>query len=365
MFIKNRQVFIAFAAFFCANLGGVMIFTHNSPAQLYVYTNRPFYMVNEIGLALASAAGLASLFGLAGKRMIPAALAAAVLPASCLVLNWKQADLSRSFLSYDMAMNIMGTPPEGAAVFAKSDDTVFNVHYMKYIKNKRPDVDFYDEMANVLDTSWVKGIRTRKGLDGRELTQRQLDIISRRNGNVFFVDGIGFPDQGLEAEPYGMLLMLGRSRQEAAAASGIMKMYSYRDIFTQKYPDYSARNIMASYFVRKLRFAAIRRDSADFNRNREAAERMAFDSSNVLLGIAYVFFRELNDIKSCMVYLEKCMEINPYDFTALNLIISLYKGMGMEDMASGWIRYYAEKEWEPVKKAALLAEARKGFNNKP
>jgi hypothetical protein len=133
-----------------------------------------------------------------------------------------------------------------------------------------------------------------------------------------------------------------------------MQLYSLRDCFNNRHPDYINRNVIARYYIKFAEFAAIEKNPAKFNFYRAAAERTGFDIPNVLRGIAYIFFTDLNDAPNTMLYLEKSMENDPYDFPTINLIIDIYTRLQMWDKALKWCEFYYKKEWDYARKENIL-----------
>jgi tetratricopeptide (TPR) repeat protein len=227
------------------------------------------------------------------------------------------------------------------------------MHYVKYIKKQFAGVNAYDEMGNMLDLSYLKGIRQ----NGRFSKKNQDDIIlnmqKKMPGRLNFIEITSYPERGLVSMPYGLLYKLMDKDHYIKNTGNIMQIYSLRDCFLNRNPDYINRNIIARYYIKFAEFAAIEKNPVKFNFYREAAEQAGIDIPNVLRGIAYIFFADLNDAKTAMLYLEKSMENDPYDFPTINLIIDIYTRLQMWDMALKWYKFYYDREWDPARRERI------------
>lgn len=358
LYHRAKNVLFLLGVFFLLNLAGVIMFTNNNLTELYVYTNAGFYLVNDMVIILFAAFGVIFCITYFRHAAVTVVVLASLMLYSCLVPAVKFAanNRSRVYLAYDLAENIFKSILPGDTVFARSDLTVFGMHYVRYIKKKYKDIKAYDEMGNMLDVSYLKNIRENNGFAKSSQDKIILEMYKKAPGTLHFVEITAYPDDGLVPLPLGILYKLSETGSRIKNAGNIMKLYSLRDCFNNRRPDYINRNIIARYYVKLAEFAAIEKNPARFNFYREAAERTGFDIPNVLRGIAYVFFTYLNDVKSAMLYLEKSMENDPMDFPTLNLIIEIYTKLEMWDKVLKWYDFYYKKEWDYARKSRLAGE---------
>jgi hypothetical protein len=349
MYNSARRHFNILAAFFLLNFAGIIIFTSNDPSPMYVYTNRTFYLLNDLVLFMFAAYGIAAATGFIEERKIKitAAACAMIVPSIFIASNYQACDLSGNFLAYDHAMNICKTLEPDGIFFEKSDEIVFGLQYLKYVKKFFPGLGLYDSNGNVLDVSYFKGIRTEEGFTREAQQALELKMYEKNTARTFYYEGTGFPVKHLLNRRYGMLYRLMDENMYLKNSENLMQICSLRGLLGAQKGDLINRDVGAKYLTIMAEYRAMAGDNAGFKIFADAADLKAGDYSNVHKALAYVYYLIYRDGQDCMNHLEKCMEFEPYDFAMVNLIISLYGEMKAPGKELEWLKYYYAREWHP------------------
>jgi hypothetical protein len=138
----------------------------------------------------------------------------------------------------------------------------------------------------------------------------------------------------------------------------LMQICSLRDFYYRGNLSLAERVLYGKYLTILAAYAARQGDNARFEFYKKASLHAAGDFSNVYKSLAYIYYSTYRDGWACMANLEKSMELNPYDFSVVNLIISIYDEQKMYDKELAWLLYYRDREWHKGKKAELDARIR-------
>ncbi|MCX7698564.1 MAG: DUF2723 domain-containing protein, partial [Candidatus Goldbacteria bacterium] len=361
LYIKLKKFFLISFSVIILNLFLIIYFTYNGNSPEFFYVNKPFYLLNNLFSLFFLAAGFFSFIQYLKNRLkINQYIILIILSFYVLLyifINYTKNDYSRQFLAYDHGLNILKTVTPDDKIFGKSDIYIFNVQYIKQVKKMYPKITVYDQNGNVLDISIYKSAR-EKGILNRKMQEKvEIDMYFKNNKDkIYFMDMTSYPEYNLLTRPYGILHKLTDSSSIMNKSENLMKIYCIRDLYNCKNKDYFIRYVLGRYLVRMAEYSAM-----DFNLNRfefykNYALNLAGDVPNIIKNIASIYFHNLKDLKNTMKYLEMAVNIDSYDFAALNLIISLYHEMGMRERELYWIKFYYEKEWRREIKENLLRQ---------
>jgi|DewCreStandDraft_4_1066084.scaffolds.fasta_scaffold02849_3 hypothetical protein len=345
---------------FFINLFLIIVFTYNGNSTEFFYVNKPFYLLNNMISIFYITTGIYSLsVFLKNKIKINQyiLLFIVVLFTTTIIVNkYFKNNNSRNFLAYDHGLNILKTVNNDEKMFGKSDIYIFNVQYLQQVKKKYPDKIIYDQSGNVLNFSIYNNARKDGVLDIKIQEKSEIELYFNNKGKIYFMDMTSYPKYNLLTRPYGILNKLTEASVKINKSENLMRIYSIRDLFNYKNNDYFNRYILGRYLVRNAEYAAINSDLNKFEFYKNLSEKIAGDVPNILKNIASVYFHNLMDIKNTMTYLEKSMELDSYDFAALNLIIALYRELGMKDKVFYWLKFYYDREWRKENKEKLLKQ---------
>lgn len=358
---KKQKNFFWFNLFiFFTNLLLVIYFTYNGNSPEFYYVNRPFYMLNNLFSIFYISIGIYSilLFLKYRHRIIQyiCLFILIIITSYIIVSGFIKNNHSRQFLAYDHGINILKTVNNNDKIFGKSDIYIFNVQYIKQVKNQYCEKTVYDQSGNVLDISIYKNAREKGILDKKKHELAELEIYIKNKNNVYFMDMTSYYEQNLITKPYGILHKLTENSIFIKNTGNLMKIYSIRDLFNCKNNDFFYRYVLGRYLVRYAEYAVLDLKLKKFEYYRNYAEKIAGDVPNILKNIASIYFHNLMDIKNTMFYLEKAVKLDSYDFAALNLIISLYHELGMMEKEIYWLKFYYEKEWRKEIKEKILKQ---------
>jgi hypothetical protein len=358
LYKKARMITAVFVLFFFLNLTGLFYVISVDPARWDAHLYTEFYLVNDLFLFLAALFGVKAALDLIGNKQARTAAASALLlaPAAFLFLNYGANDHERTFLAYDHAENIFKTLKGGEIVFGRVDADVFNMQYEKHVLKKYGDIHAFDLYGNVLDAHFQRSMAGSGEFTMQRTETFESGVAMGNPGMVYYTEQREIRDQELRTEPYGILNKLVKVTQQAEGTDKLMEIYSIRDMFGAKNMDYRNRIVLGGYFVRKAEYAAMQNDMPRFESWRRAAENIARDVPDVIKSIASIYLHEMHDPANCAVYLEKSIALNPYFFSALNLLTRLYYDMGMYDKSLKWVEFYYDREWNKERKKMVLQQ---------
>ena len=376
LFRFSARISGAFAAAVAVNTAAFIYFINasaglnvNSVSPLSMYVTNDFYIMNDIIAYISAgigASGIAVLF--IKKLRVKAALVLLAVSLCFPLLNYRNGDFSRKFMAYDHAENILKTPQDNSVIIAQEDIPVFNLMYIKEAKKKYPGITVYDKSGNFLDrdiyrkfeglevkvpeTLLLKKSIIRKSAIRKMMLEAENSMVEEKPGRVFFTGLSDNRPKGLKRVPYGMLYRF-TEEVDAPSSRGLMKLYTIRDFFNAGPMDLYYRDVIARYFLRMAKFAAIERNNRDFNRWIKLAEITAADSSRVLNHIAEIFFTYVKRPEIGIRYLERMMALDPYDYRVLDLLISVTRN-SYPAKAVKWLEYYYRITKRPEKKESIL-----------
>jgi hypothetical protein len=362
LFLRARTLFYSALAFVILDLGALIYLTGYSYAPFNVYMNSGFYLLVDVVLLAVAGAGIYGLAGLFGGRNLLKICFIAVLfllpvyeVAAHRVLN----DQSRKFTAYDNANNDLRTLSDGDILFAEEDFQVFNLLYLKYVKHLYPGIRVYDRSANFLDTSIFEKFKDA-GMESKlkvrasnqqeldfmmmQLTQRleraaEYEVIMGNPGRVYYTSLTEFPLLKLSTKPYGILNKLVPDNKNKPDAINLMQIYTIRDYFNNGMLDLYYRDVLGRYFIQYAKYYAMIGSRPDFDFFRQWGENVAAGSGSVLNLISSIYFYDLHDTESAIIYMEQIMGLNRYDYSALDVLIRFCLAADKEK-AVKWLNYY-------------------------
>ncbi len=74
-----------------------------------------------------------------------------IIPIWACVNNWGTSDLSRFYLAYDHARNLLSHLKDDAIIFPEGDTLLFPLWYLHYVENQRPDIILADPLQMLYD----------------------------------------------------------------------------------------------------------------------------------------------------------------------------------------------------------------------
>jgi hypothetical protein len=363
IFTNSRKIFFIFLAFIVFNLAGLFYLTGYSFAPFYVYMNSGFNIIVDVPLILAAGAGAYGLLNLINKKRetIKTAAAAAlfIIPVFHVFSFYPAIDQSRKFMAYDNTMNDLRTLKDGDMLFAEEDFQVFNILYFKYVRHMFPGIRAYDRSSNFLDTSLFRPFRDagmEKKFRVRARNKSELDymmmqytaklekaaeyeVIMNNPGKVYYTGTPEFAALKLVSRPYGILFQIGPEKEKHGSAEALMRLYTIRDYFNNRKLDLYYRDVIGRYFIQRAKYAAQKGSEVDFSYYRSWGENFAGGSGSVLNLIAEIYYTDLNDMPGAIHYMEKIMQQNPYDFSALDVLVRFCLEADRRK-ALIWLRHY-------------------------
>ncbi len=163
---RNRRLAAAYAALVLVQAALTVLY-FNIPADYFRAFDRHYLPVFvTLGVLAAAGAGWALEWAprlvRADRRAFAAAVivAAVVLPASQLVLDWRAHDASRRYFTHDYAVNALQQLPPHAVYFTVGDNDTFPLMYVQAVEGVRRDVTIMNlSVANIVD--WPDRLRRR------------------------------------------------------------------------------------------------------------------------------------------------------------------------------------------------------------
>jgi hypothetical protein len=357
---KNKTLAAFIGTFLAVNFFGLLYFTANTFYPAFVYVNSAFYLINDIFTVAIGGLGLYfavdSLKQKQGINPYFVTVLLFIIPAIQLVTNYATNDQSKKFFAYDHAVNIMRTVEPGSAVFASTDENIFPIAYLKYVKKEYTDIHVFDG-DNILEHSIYP--KSPDGGPGPEkIRQAEINYIKNMTGKIYFTAPEEYPELAMKTRPYGIINRLEPDGSGPLDGGKPMALYSFRDYYNGGKMDFFYRESTAGYLCRMAQFWAISGDIAGFETYRKLAEDTAPGNTNIIRNIAFIYFFDLMDYSQAIKYLEKDVLIDPYDFQSLETIIMLYgkSNPPMTDMMLKWLRYYDEYQQDPEKKVRIKSE---------
>ncbi len=344
MALKKPKFFFVTGIFLTLNIAALILLTRNSMAPMNLYTNSPYQLFMELPCVIIMAAGAGWLLKAGGKNKVFAPAAAGVmfaLPLWLLIAGYPVNDSSRKFLSYDYVNSLLAPLKPGDSVFAEEDFQVFNLMYMKYVKKKYPEINLYDRTSNFLDTSIYRNYReadvrlkfeklkdiniaeTRAKITMLLKKQAELSVIFSGKGNTYYTTPASFSDQGLSSYPYGMLYRIYKQGEKKYDAEAFLAAMVFRDYFNNNRVDVYYREVLARFLLKRAEYGAYKGRRGQYELFRDGALNIAYDSASVENLVSFMCFSYLNDFSEALNHMERAVQINPYDYAAINVLIQI------------------------------------------
>jgi hypothetical protein len=363
IFMNSRKLFFIFLGFIVLDLGGLFYLTGYSYSPFNIYMNGGFFLIVDAVLMLAAGTGAYGLLNLInkkrGKIIIAAAAALFIIPVFNVFSFYPAIDMSRKFMAYDNTMNDFRTLKDGDMLFAEEDFQVFNILYFKVVRHMFPGIRAYDRSSNYLDTSIFKPFRdlgmekkfTVKAHNKSELDYMMMQytakleraaeygVIMNNPGKIYYTGIPDFEALKLISRPYGILYKIGPEKEKHGSAEALMQLYTIRDYFNNRKLDLYYRDVIGRYFIQRAKYAAQKGSEVDFSYYRSWGENFAGGSGSVLNLIAEIYYTDLKDMPWAIRYMEKIMQQNPYDFSALDILVRFCLEADREK-ALIWLRHY-------------------------
>jgi hypothetical protein len=217
----------------------------------------------------------------------------------------------------------------------------------------------YDRSTNFLDTSIFRpyrdaGMKEKLSVKARNKTEldymmqqytfkleraAEYNTIINNPGRVYYTGNPEFVGLGLLAKPYGILYKIWPDSVKSPGAPALMALYTIRDYFNNRKIDLYYRDVIGRYFIQRAKYAAQKGNEIDFSYYRTWGENFAGGSGPVLNLIADIYYSDLKDVPDAIRYMEKIMELNPYDFSSLDVIVRFCLATDREK-ALKWLRHY-------------------------
>src|ERR1035437_4621730 len=260
VFKTNIKLFYITAGFIAVNTAAIVILTGNSFSPVYLYVNKGFYLISDMGSMTFAALGIYALVcGM--KKYINPVLASGVLMAIAaymLGVNYSILNLSSSFIAYDYAVNIEKTLKPGDTFLCGADTPVFNIAYMKYVKNRFKDISIYDANANLFDLKPYEHFRGK--MTDAQLKTINAEIASSNPGRVYSSEFLAYPSYNLRPDTYGIINRLVGMDIQRLGISNISDFYTVRDYMNSRHADIACREIIARYFIAKAQLKGLKGD---------------------------------------------------------------------------------------------------------
>jgi hypothetical protein len=186
----------------------------------------------------------------------------------------------------------------------------------------------------------------------------EFSVISQNPGRVYYTGVPGFDAQKLPAKPYGILYKVYAEKEKAPDTAALMKLYTIRDYFNCRRMDLYYRDVLGRYFIQRAKYAAQKGDEAGFSFYKTWGENIAGGSGSVLNLIAEIYYSDLKDTSMAIRYMEKIMQLNPYDFSALNVLLNFCMAADREK-ALIWLRHYYKIAITPEMQNTILVQINK------
>ena len=355
VFITNIRLFYVGAGFLVLNAAAVLVLTGNSFSPVYLYVNKGFYLIADMGTMIFAAVGMyAAAMGL--KKHIDPRITSGVfmiLPITLLVMNFRPSNLASSYIAYDHAVNIEKTLKPGDTLLCGADTPVFNIAYMKYVKNRYEGINIYDTNANLFDLTPFRQYRGH--MTEAALRSVNAQLAQSNPGRVYTSEFTAYPEINLKPESYGIINRMVEMNTPPTEP-GISAIYAVRDYSQIKYADIASREITARYFISKAQEMGLKGDRQGFENYRVLAEKTCPDNPGIMSTIASAYFYGTGDMNQSVKYLEKAVLMDPYFMGAIRLLTRLYGQYNVQE-ARKWAEIYVEREWDKSK----VEEVRKEF----
>jgi len=348
-----------------------------SPFTLYVNTN--FYVFIDVILLIVSSAGLYKFFT-ATKAENAGFLYSFVV--FCIILqlllNYSSHNHSRKYLAYDHVLNVERTLKPGDKLFAEEDLDVFSILYFKYVKNKFKGIDVYDKNASFLDTSIFREARKadvqikfktgefsqprlkymRQKVNQYLQSQAEYDVFRKNPDKTYYTSFTEFSnkEQEIYSVPYGIIFKLQSKKELIKNSQILMQLYLLR--YLNENFDLYYRDLLARYYVQAARYSAYLKDEFWTKYHVSKALEVASISPAILNLIASIYYYELDDKFTAVKYMEKIMQLDPYDFTTLNVLVQMCLETDKKK-ALNWMWYFYDKVRDADVKNSII-----GYINK-
>lgn len=355
LFKVNIRIFFFVSGFILINTLAIVFLTGNSFSPVYLYVNKGFYLISDMGTMIIAAFGLYMFVNVMKNHIEPAFLSGIliVIPVCVVAVNYNASNLSSSYIAYDHAVNIEKTLNPGDTFLTGADTPVFNIAYMKYVKRHFAGIDIYDTNANLFDLAPFKQYRGR--LTETELKSIDAGLTLQNPGKVFESEFVAYTENNLKPDAHGIIFKLIDMNDPGQTALNIFDTYTIRDYLCYKTADIACREIIARYFISKAQALGISGDSRGFENYRYLAEKICPDNPGILSSIASVYFYGAKDMGKSALYLEKAVILDPYYMQVIRLLTRLY-GPYDKSAAVKWARIYVEREWDKKKAAEVKKE---------
>ncbi len=370
LYKKNKKLFIGISGFLVLNYTALVLgvntvagFAPNSISPFFMYTTKNFYMMNEILAMIISIAGLYGAVELFirndNSKKTPLFIFLFMVPVAMVLGNYKLNDLSRNYLTYDRAENIFKTLKNGDILFANEDFDVFSILYTQYVRRAYRNIRTIDMAGTFLDTSIYKDLKNSEikvvfnnKVPGAEkfkfqLTQMiknnaELDIFKQNPRKVYYASFTEYTKEKFRTKPYSVIFKLYKEDEKTPDSERLLKFCSIRDYYNNKNLDLYCKDVLARYFLQKARFAAVNSDIEVFEKYRQVAEELAGECGDILNLICSIYLYDLKKPEYAVKYMEKILELDPYDYKSLNVLIKLCMEYDPEK-AIEWLKYLYSK----------------------
>ena len=349
IFKRSAALFAASAAFFVFNLsaliyvintsGGFMI---NDLSPLTLYTSRNFYLTNDILPVLCGAAGLYGLIRYFTRKTGVSAVflycMAGLMPLIMIFANYEFNDKSSEFLAYDHADNILKSIPEGSILFTGNDCPLFNIVYLKDCMGKYTGIRAYDTGGCLLDYSLYRSMKRK--WDREEFRRIEETTAGQNPGIVYETAETDYRTLGETTIPYGIIYRAGKPGTENYGTSKVFGLYSMRGVIGKVNPDIFYRSIAASYPAVMASYEAENGDREKAVKYLGLAAALGKGSPGVYMNIALVYNLGLKDPQAAVPYIETVLENNPFDYSAMDIMVKTLMGFDAEEALRRMKIYY-------------------------
>lgn len=361
----NKIFFYFFISFFLSNIAAVIFLTGNSFSPFMIYVNKNFYIFIDIILLIISSLGLYNFFSITKiKNSMKYFLH--LFPVFCitfqLILNFSSHNNSKRYLIYDHILNIERTLKPDDKLFSEEDFDVFSILYFKYIKNKFKKIDTYDRNGSFLDISIFREARKadvkikfkngefsetrlrymKQKVNEYLQNQAELNIYKNNPDKTYYSTFTEFSGkvQEIYSIPYGCIFKLQSKKELIKNSHYLMQLYYLR--YLDKNFDLYYRDLLARYYVQAARYSAYLKDDFWTKYHISKALEVASISPAILNLIASIYYYELNDKTAAIKYMEKIIQLDPYDFTTLNVLVKMCLETD-KNKALSWMWYFYNK----------------------
>ncbi len=356
-YFKNKKMFLVFIFFIALNTFLLIVMTTYSFSPVFTHINEIFYLITDIFTLFIASIGICALQDAANKKyginILFVSSLFFLIPVLMLFSNFDKNNASKKFLSYDISNNILGILHPGDILFVELDCPTYDLLYSRYVRKQGLDIQIYDRYGSFFDRSIYKIIRykfTRADADAIESS-----ICLKNPGKVFYTDTNEYEAQHLKTKPYGVDYIMMDLNSPLVNADKLMRIASFRDYFNNKNNDIYYREVLSRHFIQYARYAMASGDINSFKKYCDAAESISPDNPSILKIIAYMYYYDEKNIQVSAEYLLKTVKIDPYDLTAMGILINMYTAFDPQQ-ALNWFNVYISRQTDTEKKLAAYKD---------